>query len=225
MTRSALSQAWLSLPLGLLLLGCDAHGVNVGTEELCRKDPRLAAAEKRPHSEQVSNCAEIGENVLVNPGFEAPVVPPTCHESGLFCQFPAAEVMGWTTNSAEQVIEIWLDGHQSVDAPEGTQFGELDARSRDTLTQDVALTPSQLMYWSILHRGRTGIDSMELRMGPPEALVTQETLSSPEDAWYEYSGLYRVGESELTTRLALVSRNGDEEGNLVDVVVLAPVSE
>lgn len=220
MKRSALSQAWLPLPLGLLLLGCDAHGVNVGTEELCRKDPRLVAAEERPNSEQVSNCAEIGENALVNPGFEA----PTC-ESGLFCQFPAAEVMGWTTNSAEQVIEIWLDGHQGIDAPEGTQFSELDARSRDTLTQDVALTPGQLMYWSMLHRGRTGIDSMELRMGPPEALVTQATLSSPEDAWYEYSGLYRVGDSELTTRVALVSRSGEDLGNFVDAIMLAPVSE
>jgi hypothetical protein len=225
MTRRAFLPAWLSLPWGLALLGCDAHGVNVGTEELCRKDPRLVAAEERPGSEQVSSCAEIGENLIVNPGFETPVVPPTCHESGLFCQFPAAEVTGWATNSADQVIEIWLDGHQSVDAPEGNQFGELDARSRDTLTQDVAVTPGQLMYWSILHRGRTGIDSMELRLWPPEAVVTQATLSSPEDAWYEYSGLYRVGDSELTTRVALVSRNGDEEGNLVDVVVLAPVSE
>ena len=225
MKRSALTQAWLLFSVGIALLGCDAHGVDVGTEELCVKDPRLVPAEARPGSELVSSCAQIGGNLLQNAGFEAPVVPPTCHESGLFCQFPAAEVMGWDTNSAEQVIEIWLDGYQSVDTPEGTQFGELDARSRDTLTQDVALMPDQLVFWSLLHRGRTGIDSMELRIGPPEALVSQATISSPEDAWYEYSGLYRVGASELTTRVALVSRNGDEEGNLVDAVVLAPVSQ
>jgi hypothetical protein len=216
--------SWRALLLGALLGGCEAHGVDVGTEELCIKDQRLASAERRPGSEAVSNCAVVGDNQLLNAGFEAPLVGPPCTADGLFCQFPAVEVMGWSTSSAEQVIEIWLDAHQGVSAAEGSQFGELDARSRDTLFQDVALLPGQLMLWSLVHRGRTGIDSLEVRIGSPDAPTTQATLSSPEDAWYEYSGLYRVGDDEPLTRFALVSRNGEEEGNLVDAVMFAPVN-
>jgi hypothetical protein len=218
-------QAWLLLLASALGAGCDAHGVDVGTEELCVKDARLVLAEQRAESERVSSCAEIGENLLQNPGFESPSLTSTCNESSsMFCQLPADEVPGWITSSPDQVIEIWLDGHIGVEAPEGTQFCELDAQSRDTLSQELMLTPGQLMFWSILHRGRTGIDSMELRIGPPNTPVTQATLPSPEDAWYEYSGLYRVGDGETRTQVALVSRSGDDEGNLVDSVVFAPVN-
>ena len=215
--------AWLALA-ALAMLGCETQGVSVGTEELCVKDARLVTAEERDSDERSSSCAEIGDNQLVNAGFEAPLVGPTCGETGLFCQFPAAEVMGWATSSAEQVIELWLQGHMDVPAPEGIQFGELDARTRDTLQQDVALPAGQLMYWSLMHRGRTGIDSMELQLGPPDALVIRATISSPEDAWRSYSGLYRVGSNEPLTRFAMVSRNGEQEGNLVDAIVFAPVN-
>jgi hypothetical protein len=203
------------------LSGCDAHGVSIGSEQLCTKDPRLLAAEQAG-SEQVSSCAEIGDNLVQNPGFEAPLVE-SCASDLSFCQFPAADVPSWSTDSPEQVTEIWSSGHQGVEAAEGSQFAELDARSRDTLSQDVALPPGQLVYWALLHRGRTGIDSMELQLGPPDALRTQATLSSAEDRWYHYSGLYRVGDDETLTRLSLVSRSGDMQGNFVDAVELAPV--
>jgi hypothetical protein len=207
-----------------LLGGCGAHGVSLGTEELCVKDARLVSAEQRSELEPVSSCAVIGENQLVNAGFEAPIVSTACGDSGLFCQFPAAEVAGWSTSSSEQVIELWLSGHMGVSSSEGSQVGELNARSRDTLWQELALPPGQLMYWSLLHRGRGGIDSLELQIGPPDALKIRATISSPEDDWYAHSGLYRVASDEALTRFALVSRNGEEEGNLVDAVVFAPVN-
>jgi hypothetical protein len=65
---------------------------------------------------------------------------------------------------------------------------------------------------------------VELRIGPPDAERTQRAISSPEDAWYPRSGLYRVGNDELMTRFALVSRTGAAEGNLIDSVVFAPVN-
>jgi hypothetical protein len=204
-----------------LLGGCDASGVSLGTEELCQKDPRLVAAEERAKVEPISNCAVIGENVLVNAGFEVPIA--ACGEVGLFCQLPVDEVTGWSTSSSDQVIELWQSGHTGVVSPEGNQFGELNARSRDTLWQEVVLSPGQLMYWSLQHRGRDGIDSMELQIGPPDALKIVDTISSAEDDWHPSSGFYRVGEDEPRTRFALVSRNALDHGNLVDAVVFAPV--
>jgi hypothetical protein len=112
-----------------------------------------------------------------------------------------------------------------VPAPEGEQFVELDAISTDTLSQDVQLQPGSLMYWSLLHRGRNGVENFELLIGPPDALLSQIELVSPNDGWYPYSGLYRVGPRESTTRLSLASRFGTTEGNLLDAIYFAPVVE
>jgi hypothetical protein len=204
--------------VGKLALGCDARGIRVGTEELCRADEDLQLAQI-DSDERVSNCARIGENQLKNADFESPTA--TC-ENGLFCRFPAAEV-GWQTSSESQVIEVWHDGHRNVPAPEGSQFVELDADSQDTLWQDLELPPGQLMYWAFLHRGRIGVESVELQIGPPEAVTSQGIFPSPTGAWSPYSGLYRTGADETVTRFALVSRTGVAEGNLIDAVVFAPV--
>ena len=202
-----------------LALACDPRGVSVGTEELCVADATLAvAAVDSP--ETVSTCARIGANELVNAGFETPAV--SC-VSGNYCQFPAGEVAGWQTSGADQLIEIWHDGHMDVPAPVGSQFVELDATSADTLSQTLALAPGRLMYWSFLHRGRNGVERVELRIGPPDAEASQGVFSSADDAWYSYRGLYRVGDDEPATRFALVSLSGSTEGNLIDDVVFAPV--
>jgi hypothetical protein len=209
--------ALLGLLFGVgLTLGCDAHGVRVGTQELCVADEALLSA-RADTSEDVSPCNRIGENQLKNGDFGVPDCGPG------FCQFPVAETGGWQTSGETQVIEVWSDGYHGVPAAEGDQFVELDANSRDTLSQEVELPANQLMYWSFLHRGRNGLESVELLIGPPDAVVSQGVFPSPADAWYPYSGLYRVGSNEPVTRFALASRSGVAEGNLVDMVVFAPV--
>ena len=209
--------------LAVALLGCEPFGVNLGSQELCIADSRLADPDLVRATETPSNCAVVGDSVLVNAGFEVPVVG-AC-ETGAFCQFPAAEVPAWQTSSSAQLIDIWNDGHRDVPAPEGAQFAELDAISTDTLWQDVQLEPGSLMYWSLLHRGRNGVENFELLIGPPDAPLSQIELVSANDDWHPYSGLYRLGPSESTTRLALASRFGIKEGNLVDAIYFAQVVE
>lgn len=208
-----LATAWLGL-------GCDARGVSLGTEELCVLDRQLSIAQARSPDEHVSTCARIGDNRLVNAGFEMPLI--TCPEN--FCTFPAADVPGWQTSSADQVIEIWQDQYRGVPAGAGSQFDELDAHSPDTLWQELELPPGQLMYWSVLHRGRVGIETLEVLIGPPNAPTSQGDFPSGTDAWRLHSGLYRVAEeAEPVTRFALASRTGTAEGNLIDSVVFAAV--
>ena len=204
-----------------LALACDPRGVSLGSEAACVLDPRFAALTANPRDERVSNCAALGDNLLVNPSFETPQVGGC--QGGFFCEFSATDVDGWHTTSELQVIEIWHDGYHDVPAADGSQFAELDAMSQDTIWQELALTPGQLMYWSLLHRGRNGVESIEVRIGPPDATVSQGLFSSSNDAWYPYSGVYRVGATETLTRFALVSHTGTLEGNLVDSIVFAPI--
>jgi hypothetical protein len=203
------------------LLGCEPFGVNLGSQAQCVADSRLADPALRSAGESVSSCAVLGDSVLVNAGFEAPVVG-SC-EGGVFCHFPAVDVPAWKTSSSEQSIEIWNDGHHDVPAPEGAQFVELNSATRDTLWQDVQLAPGSLMYWSLLHRGRNGVESFELLIGPPDTPVSQAEIVGADDAWYPQSGLYRVGPGETLTRFSLASRVGTTEGNLLDAIYFAQV--
>lgn len=201
------------------LTACEPQGVPVGTEELCVLPLQLARAST--DEEALSPCSEIGENLLENANFEAPSVSEC--QSTDYCHFPAASVRGWQTTSPAQGIEIWAEHHRGVDAPQGSQFVELDATSRDTLFQDLELAPGTLMYWSLLHRGRLGLERMDLRIGPPRATQSQALIESTVDGWHVYNGLYRVGLDELETRFELVSLSGVTEGNLVDAVSFAQV--
>lgn len=210
-----------ALGLCVSTLACDARGVDVGSEEPCVPDPRFALAESQVSGERPSPCAQIGDNRLLNGDFEAPVIA-ACN-AGQYCQFPESGVAGWNTTGRAGLIELWADGFRGVAAQAGAQFLELDAKSQDTVWQEVALPPGKLMYWSLLHRGRNGIDTMELLLGPANAPTSQRIFSSDADAWYPYSGLYRVGPLETTTRFALVSLSGVDIGNFVDAAVLAPV--
>jgi len=219
-----MSQPLRVLSLALLAMGCAEHGVSVGAEERCMLDQRLTAVQPQSIDAELANCAQIGQNQLANPSFEAPAVS-SCAASDMidFCQFPAGQVAGWRTTSDKNQIEIWLDQYKGIPAPDGSQFAELDASSQDTLFQDLALPPGQLMYWSLEHRGRSGLETMELLIGPFDTPVSQRTITDGPDAWTTSSGLYRVGDGETITRFALVSRSGVAEGNLVDAAVFAPV--
>ncbi len=209
--------------LALVELGCGMQGVSVGSEAACEPDAKLLAAQERSPETALPACAVIGPNQLVNYGMESPSVSSIGNCPTDFCQVEAIDVSGWRTTSDTQVIELWTDGYWGVPAPEGAQFVELDADGPDTLYQDVVLTPGEPVYWSVLHRGRLGEETIEVLLGPPESPVSQGSFTSSTQDWQEHSGIYRVGDDEVVTRLSLASRTGTTQGNLVDAAVLAPI--
>jgi hypothetical protein len=209
-------------PLALVALACGAEGVSLGSEEACVRDAKLVAAQERSEGTSLPACAGIGRNQLVNYGMESPPLA-SVNDCTDFCQVGATQVAGWRTTSEAQLIEIWTDEYWGVGAPEGTQFVELDAQTPDTLYQDVVLTPGEPVYWSVLHRGRLGKESIEVFLGPPESPISQGLFTSSDQDWQEHDGIYRVGNDETVTRLSLKSRSGTTQGNLVDHAVLAPI--
>ncbi|UJB72121.1 hypothetical protein HRE53_20475 [Acaryochloris sp. 'Moss Beach'] len=84
------------------------------------------------------------------------------------------------------------------------------------------------MGWQFAHRGRTGNDTMEFRLGPPGATVSQGTFTSgndvndPNEGWKLYNGTYTVPAGQYVTRVelrAVSTATGDiRAGNFIDTV-------
>ncbi|OOC59354.1 hypothetical protein BBD40_27430 [Paenibacillus ihbetae] len=127
------------------------------------------------------------------------------------------EVPGWmTTDSGNganvHLIEIW-DYAQGYPDPEvkqqpapvdGNRYAELNAVENGMLYQDVPTTPGQTIYWRLSHKGRYGVDTMQVRIGPatdnPYDTVPQRQMSSGNTAWETYTGTYTVPAGQTMTR-------------------------
>lgn len=152
-------------------------------------------------------------------------------------QYNETDVPGWnfagtTAPTPLDDIEIWQSQHGGgstpFDAFEGGQHAEINAEENGALFQDVVTTPGATMGWQFAHRGRTGNDTMEFRLGPPGATVSQGTFTSgndvnePNEGWKLYSGTYTVPAGQYVTRVELrgvSTANGNiTTGNFIDSV-------
>ena len=154
---------------------------------------------------------------LVNGSFETPTLA-----ANTWALFDESVVPGWDTSATDNKLEFWRAPFQGVPVPAGSQFAEINANQRSKLFQDFATTPGETIRWQLQHRGRTGVDVMEVRIGEPAAtLALQSTLSTGQN-WVTYSGLYTVPAGQTTTRLSfdsISSANGSPSyGNFVDAV-------
>lgn len=170
------------------------------------------------------------ENLFVNGGFESPEFAgeliATLHESLV----PGWRSTGQGTGSLER-IELWRSGFDGVPSHSGRQIAEINAVSPGSLYQDVGTTPGQTLVWSLAHRGRRGVDTMRVTIGPPEGARTQSgpDISTGTDEWVEYSGTYVVPPGQTVTRFSFESvstHNGSPSiGNLIDSLMLRDESD
>lgn len=130
---------------------------------------------------------------IVNESFEDPDV------SG-FAILDENSVPGWYSTATDKKIEIWESGFYGVNSYDGNQHAELNANTYGALYQNLCLTPGTQMSWSVRHRGRTGTDVMQLRIGADLASATvQETMSTDNTGWVLYSGTYTVPVGQTNT--------------------------
>lgn len=130
-------------------------------------------------------------------------------------------VQGWNTTATDHEIELWQSGFNGVPAYKGKQFAEINANQSAALYQDVMTTPGSKMRWSFAHRGRTGVDTLELLVGPPNGpYQSLGIFKTGTNAWSVYSGDYVVPAQQTTTRFlykAVATANGDTTtGNFLD---------
>ncbi|MFB5762359.1 isopeptide-forming domain-containing fimbrial protein [Paenibacillus medicaginis] len=174
---------------------------------------------------------------LLNGSFEEGPARGTANNGAGGFYFKEAEVPSWkTTDDAigEKAIEIWNwkdnlpAGTKSYPAPpEGNRWAELNAFENGMLYQDVKTVPGQTIHWRLSHMGRSGVDTMQLRIGAatanPYDAVVQEQMSDGNRAWGTYTGSYTVPAGQTVTRFgfeAVSAVGGLGNGNFLDDIFL-----
>ncbi|WP_424161438.1 isopeptide-forming domain-containing fimbrial protein [Bacillus amyloliquefaciens] len=174
---------------------------------------------------------------LVNGSFEQGAAKGTAvGTNGLY--FKESEMPPWKTtddSQGEKVVEVWNYAEknpsfiQSYPAPpDGNRWAELNAFEPSLLYQDVKTTPGQTIYWRLSHMGRSGVDTMQLRIGAvtanPYDAPVQRQMSDGNTKWGTYTGTYTVPAGQTVTRFgfeAVSSAGGiTANGNFLDDIFL-----
>ncbi|MCW1941498.1 hypothetical protein OMD49_27640 [Bacillus anthracis] len=185
-----------------------------------------------------NSCGHLSRVSLINGSFEEGPARGSYDSINHPYMFLESEVPGWLTTDKSQgvkLIEIWdyKQGYPGVvkDLPtpsDGNRYAEINAGENGMLYQDVKTTPGQTIYWRFSHKGREGIDTMQVRIGPstnnPYDTVVQQQMSDGNTAWGTYSGTYKVPTGQTVTRFGFeavsTSTGSMGYGNHIDDIFL-----
>lgn len=123
-------------------------------------------------------AAPAGAFSLINGGFEDPDIafanqagtgPAQGYPTSIV---PDSRVPGWSTTDSTGRIEIWKQNifssalqRNTPPAYEGSQYAELNSSESASLFQDVVGIPAgSLVGYELAHRGRDGLDTMNLEI-------------------------------------------------------------
>lgn len=139
-------------------------------------------------------------NLLKNSGFEDAIVTSTSGyqpAKAANAPSPFSNNIGWCSTASDYVVEIGtLKGGKDVyglgvtfdtvmyNAPsvrKGEQFAELNADQESSLYQIVTTDPGKMYKWSLSHRGRDGLDTMALVIGPNQTNAPEKTSPTARD--------------------------------------------
>lgn len=165
----------------------------------------------------VSACS----NGFQNPGFEMrPMIA-----ANTYLIYPERNMPYWKTTATDGMMEMWSTPFNGVSAYEGIHFMELNANLFGALYQDIYTQPGTVFIWHFAHRGRAGVDSCNLKIGPPGATVQVRKVGDGNTAWGVYEGSYTVPANQYITRFefnAVSTANGNlSVGNFLDDVFVS----
>ncbi|MES2681755.1 MAG: hypothetical protein V4635_17805, partial [Bacteroidota bacterium] len=72
----------------------------------------------------------------------------------------------WNTTASDGMFEVWGTGFNGVPSYNGIQHIELNANVQSTLYQDFSVSSGIILNIGFAHRGRAGVDTMEVSIGP-----------------------------------------------------------
>ena len=138
--------------------------------------------------------------------------------------FNEADVPGWETTATDDLIEIWESGARGVTSYAGNYHVELNATQESALFQEYNSTPGEFTSITFSHRGRDGVDVMEVFQGPPGGPFVSLGQFTTGQEWAVYSAWFIVPEGQTTSQIrfeAIATANGDNSnGNFIDDVYI-----
>lgn len=151
--------------------------------------------------------------VIINPGFEeTPPLDSTSTGTKYWTQFTDDKIPGWSTTGVTKEIEIWPSMMFGSPPPskEGNHLAELNADDVAGLYQDICVLDGESFNWSLSHRGRNGVDVMRLVIDG----VEQGMMSSGNNAWVDYNGVYTHTGGSRVVRFLFEAVSVGGAGNL-----------
>ena len=180
-----------------------------------------------PSSASSNSTIECTEHALTNDDFE--IFDPSkstarwnSPSQDKAYAFPESEVSGWETTASNNRIEIWESGHWGIESHSGNGHAEINAYTNSQLYQDLSTIPGSAINWSIWHRGRAGVDTAVVMIGPSGGELTRVSdMISGNLEWVNYTGTYIVPQGQTSTRFgfeAVGTANGNPSfGNFIDL--------
>ena len=130
------------------------------------------------------------------------------------------------TTDGQNNVEMWSSGYNSVPAAEGNQFMELNAHHGGAFFQDFILEGDCYdVYWSVQHRGRSGVDSMRIEISSGETVYVSRIVGTDRNGWQQYQGVFST--TDITTSINMTfttvstHNNNISVGNFIDDVQFA----
>jgi uncharacterized repeat protein (TIGR01451 family) len=167
---------------------------------------------------------------IVNGSFESPVLPANNATTPAGWQnlglggwyIPSDDIPGWTTTASDGFFELWKSGRRGIPSVAGNQFAELNAQVPGTVFQsiDTSSLQGQTLVFSFSHRGRNGVDTMKIEIGPTGGTPNfTQNYSTGNTDWVQYTGTYTVPVGQTSTRFgygAVSAVGGATLGNFID---------
>lgn len=128
----------------------------------------------------------------------------------------------WKTTATDGKMEVWANGYGGVPSYSGIQFLELNATQAATMYQDFTASGGSLLSINFAHRGRAGMDSMLVSIGPVGGPYTPlMKVGDGNSAWRAYTAAYIVPASgNYSVRFTPIYWSGGNVaiGNFLDAV-------
>ena len=156
---------------------------------------------------------------------------PYVQASGNHSQPQSHEIQAWNTTAEENKVELFNKSsteHMSASdsaknyIPDGSYAAELNADEPGSLYQVVNTMPSSAYLWGLDHRGRSGVDTMALVIGPNQEVrpsknsgsTNSETTSSTTKKNYGKDQFMQMVEwAKSQEKIKLLSDYSDASGH------------
>ncbi|MDD7176545.1 MAG: InlB B-repeat-containing protein, partial [bacterium] len=139
-------------------------------------------------------------NAIINGSFETPVLS----NSSTYLMYDMSQVSGWSTTATDQKIEfykanrLYLKDGSELKPDEGKQGAELNANQESTLYQNLRTQGDSIYEWGLSHRGRYGLDTMALIIGPQQQYDAVKPTRTGRDQFMQMVDWVKAHASSLT---------------------------